>query len=456
MITARYVLAALLGSIPIDLSAVPTLNQSDLARHFAAALEDKTLQAVSAAVIQGDHSTTVHLGTLQRGESRPPDDHTLYEIGSVSKIFTSLLLAEAVVRGEVTLDMPIADLLPGEVALPDGAGARITLRMLATHTSGLPRIPADLAAAGSNPYAGYGERELWASLRAVKLDFEPGTKASYSNFAVGLLGTLLARKAGLSYEQLLTRRITQPLGMTETVVSVTAMGKSHFAPPFTADGKPSSHWDFDALAGAGGIRSTLADMKRFAIAALQPAGTRIAKAMEMTWAAQDLATTASPGGQGLGWMIARDRTTRWHNGMTGGFHAAIFVNRKIAAATIVLMNRSSPIGTELAESLVRRAAGVLEPNRGRAEVALTPEQIDRCIGTFRINAQFALHFERRNDVLFLTPTGQSTDRLYAASAETFFSRRVAADIVFEFPPDGGPAGSLVLKQSGREMRAKRQ
>jgi hypothetical protein len=145
--------------------------------------------------------------------------------------------------------------------------------------------------------------------------------------------------------------------------------------------------------------------------------------------------------------------------MTGGFHAALLVNRDLGIAAILLSNRSTPLGTEVAEGLMRRAAGLPEravPNRDRAPVALTEEQLDRCTGTFRVSPQLALIFERRNETLFITPTGQSTDRLYAASPETFFSRRVAADIVFEFPNEGGPATALTLKQTGRQIRATRE
>lgn len=389
-----------------------------------------------------------------------PDDRTVYEIGSISKVFTALLLADAVVRGEVKLDTPIARLLPDGVTLPGGAGDRITLRMLATHTSGLPRIPAEIPPDDyRDPYAMYADADLWNSLRQVKLDFEPGTKASYSNLAAGLLGTLLARNAGMSYAELLAARVTRPLKMSDTVVALRDDLRPRFAPPFTAAGEKWTPWEFQALAGAGGIRSTLADMMRLAAAMLRPAGSPLQKAIELAWAKQELTATISPGGQALGWFVAGDGRTRWHNGMTGGYHAAMFINLELRVATVLLSNRSTPAGTQVAEMLMRQAAGKPErpaPNRERAEVVLTEGQLDRCSGTFRISPHFALVFERRNLALFLTPTGQSTDRLYAAAPETFFSRRVAADIFLEFPSDGGPAVALVLKQNGREVRALRE
>jgi D-alanyl-D-alanine-carboxypeptidase/D-alanyl-D-alanine-endopeptidase len=450
-------LSAVIATIPA--SAAP-LTKADLVQSVATLIENKTLQAVSLGVIQSEHAVTAHAGSLRPGAATTPDDATLYEIGSVSKVFTGLLLADAVARGEVTLETTIAKLLPEGVTLPDGAGDRITLRMLATHTSGLPRIPAEIPNDNyTDPYATYGDAELWLTLQRVKLDAPPGTKASYSNLAVGLLGTLLARNAGVTYAELLAGRITEPLGMKDTVVALRDDLGPRFAPPFTSAGKPWTPWEFKALAGAGGIRSTMADMMRFAAAMLQPEKSPLQKAIDLGWSKQELAASLSPGGQALGWMLAGDGRTRWHNGMTGGFHAALFVNRERGVASLVLANRSTPIGSEIAEGLMRRAAGLPDratPNRDRATVALTSEQLDRCTGTFRVSPEFALVFERRNESLFLTPTGQSTDRLYAASPGTFFSRRVAADIVFEFQVDGGPATALTLKQSGRQIHARRE
>lgn len=451
------VFAAILSAA--GLSAAP-IAREDLAREIAPLLEQKTAQAVSLGVVQPSGAIIGHFGQLSPADPTPPGDDTVYEIGSLSKVFTALLLADAVVRGEVALDTPIARLLPADVVLPDGAGERITLRMLATHTSGLPRIPPEIRADDyANPYARYGESELWATLRRVSLDFEPGTRASYSNLAAGLLGTLLARQAGSPYEQRLRERILDPLGMSHTTVRLDDVQRRRLAPPFTADGKAWTAWDFEALAGAGGIRSTLPDLMRFAGALLHPESTPLGPAIEFAWATQPVAASVSAGGQALGWMIAGDRRTRWHNGMTGGFHAAIFVGREDGVAVVWLANRSHPIGTQVAEKLFRQAAGRPArpaPNAARPEVALSPEQIDRCVGTYRANAKLTLVCERRHDVLFVTPTGQPADRLFAAASDTFFSRRAPVELQFELPESGGVAPAVVVTIGGRRQRAVRE
>ncbi|GMU66929.1 MAG: hypothetical protein AMXMBFR36_32030 [Acidobacteriota bacterium] len=418
------------------------------------------LHAASAVIVSPSGTRTIHAGRLTAMGAAMPDDRTLYEIGSVTKVFTALLLADAVVRGEVALETPIAELLPPGVELPAGAAKRITLEMLATHRSGLPRIPAELDATDyRDPYAAYGEAELWATLGAVRLEADPGERAAYSNLGAGLLGTLLARRAGLSYGELLAERITRPLGMADTVVEVAPADLARVAPPHTGAGEPWSPWHFRALAGAGAIRSTAADLARFARAVLEPDSTPLAAAIELAWKVRDRASGLSPGGNALGWLVAGDGATRWHNGMTGGYHAALFVNRDLGVAVALATNRSTPAATGLAEQLTRLAAGLpasARPHADRAEVALTEAHLDRLVGTYRLSPTFLFVVERRNRSLYLTPTGQPTDRLYAASEALFFSRNVPAELLFELPAGGGAATGLVLRQGGREVPGRRE
>src|SRR5512132_4333622 len=142
-------------------------------------------------------------------------------MGSATKVFTSLLLADSVRRGEVALSDPASKYLPPDVKIPERGGRQITLQDLATHTSGLPRLPSNLAAKdASNPYADYTVAQLYAFLSAYQLTRDIGSKYEYSNLGAGLLGHLLARRAGVDYETLVRTRITGPLGMNSTVVTV--------------------------------------------------------------------------------------------------------------------------------------------------------------------------------------------------------------------------------------------
>src|SRR3990167_8552396 len=131
-------------------------------------------------------------------DAATPTGTTLFEIGSITKVFTALLLADAAQAKQVELDQPLADLLPPGVPAPTLAGAAITLRQLALHSPGLPRLPPSLIppAADPDPYAGYGEDALYADLVATALQDPPGTRIVYSNFGAGLLGHVLGKKLG--------------------------------------------------------------------------------------------------------------------------------------------------------------------------------------------------------------------------------------------------------------------
>jgi D-alanyl-D-alanine-carboxypeptidase/D-alanyl-D-alanine-endopeptidase len=211
----------------------------------------------------------VGVGQLSPGDESTPTADTVYEIGSISKTFTGVLLADAVVRGEVTLDAPLSSFMPEGLKAPAHEAGPITLEALATHRSALPRMPLNLGAVDpANPYAAYTEDQLWAMIDGFRLTRPPGETYVYSNLAVGLLGTILADKADMTYAELLRTRICEPLDMTDTSIVLTDAQRARLAPPHLSGGVPSTNWDFDCLAPCGGIRSTARDMMRFLAAHL--------------------------------------------------------------------------------------------------------------------------------------------------------------------------------------------
>ena len=194
---------------------------------------------------------------------RPLDGDTVFEIGSITKVFTALLLTEMVMRGEVALDDPVAKFLPANVKVPNRDGKQITLLDLATYSSGLPRIPDGLANGSGNPYATYGADQLYAFLSGHTLRFDPGTHYEYANLGFGLLGHVLAVRANKSYEDLVVSRICAPLGLGDTRISLNPSMRGRLAQGHLADLKATSNWDFLALAGAGALRSTANDLVKF-------------------------------------------------------------------------------------------------------------------------------------------------------------------------------------------------
>lgn len=280
------------------------------------------------------------------GEGSPaPDGRTVFEIGSVSKVFTTTLLAEMVARGEVALDDPVRRFLPDSVRVPSRGGREITLLDLATATSGLPRLPGNLSPADrADPYADYTESRLYAFLSGYTLPRDPGAAYEYSNLGMGLLGHVLALRAGKPYEELVAERVLLPLGMRDTRIVPTPSMRERLAAGHRADLAPVGGWNFAVLAGAGGWRSTADDMLRFLAAQLSPPPGPLGRALAM--AREPRRPTGRPELRiGLGWHVVDrgGRSIAWHNGQTAGYHSFVGVDAASGAGVVVLGNSAAGI-----------------------------------------------------------------------------------------------------------------
>src|SRR5580693_4781402 len=187
---------------------------------------DQQKQAVGiiVGVIDPNGRRIVAYGNLAIGDPRTLDGDTIFEIGSVTKVFTSLLLADMVNRKEVALDDPAALYLPANVTMPERGGKSITLLDLSTHSSGLPPLPGNL-----KPEADYSVDDLYRFLSGYTLPRDPGSEYQYSNLGAGLLGHVLACRAGTDYESLIRNRIAQPLGMPDTGITLSSSMKQRMA-----------------------------------------------------------------------------------------------------------------------------------------------------------------------------------------------------------------------------------
>jgi CubicO group peptidase (beta-lactamase class C family) len=286
-------------------------------------------------------------GALTLDGDRPPDRATLFEIGSITKVFTALLLALLGQDGLVRLDDQVQLYLPEGVTLAKKGEQEITLRHLATHTSGLPRMPANFLPAilrdADNPYAHYTEKQLYVAVADLKPARPAGEKGEYSNLGMGLLGHLLVRKAGAkSYEDLVVRRVCDPLGMKDTRVTLSDGQKQRLAPGHKKAGKPTPHWTFASLQGAGALLSTADDMLYFVEANVGLRKNKLAAALA---ACQKIEPV--PGGdqqRPLGWQTRKlgDRQALWHNGGTYGFHSFVGFVRDTQTGVVVLYNCGEP------------------------------------------------------------------------------------------------------------------
>lgn len=306
-------------------------------RHFRHALRKEP--GIVVGVLAADRVEITPLGTVA-DEASPGS--LCWEAGSITKVFTGLLLAEMSLRGEVALDDPIGRYLPADAAarLPEEAH-QPSLTHLATHTAGFPRLPWAIyrRARGSNdPYSGLAEDDVFSCL-GPKTRRPRRPRSRYSNFGMGLLGHLLARAAGQPYTALVEERLLAPLGMTATGAGGCGAGTSTVQG--YRKGKPAPPWTFGALEGAGALRSTAADLLTFARACIDPPGGTLGGAL-------DLARRPFHQGRlpfaavGLGWMLRlrdgrkRPTTTCWHNGGTYGASSflAVDTERRIAVVAV--------------------------------------------------------------------------------------------------------------------------
>jgi CubicO group peptidase (beta-lactamase class C family) len=227
---------------------------------------DKYGQSVGIVVgiIEPQGQRVVAYGHLNQGDPRPLNGDTVFEIDSITKTFTGLLLTDMVARGEVALTDPVAKYLPSQVHVPERGGRQITLLDLATHYSGLPDLPLNAPLYEQAPIGNYTTDQLYSMLAAYHLDGDPGAQYFYSNVGYGLLGHALARRAGMDFQQLLEARVTGPLGMADTRITPTPQMMERFA---TGHGSyrmtPTPALDYGVLAGAGALRSTANDLLRF-------------------------------------------------------------------------------------------------------------------------------------------------------------------------------------------------
>ena len=283
---------------------------------------------------------------------------TIFQIGSVTKVFTALLLADMAERGELSLTDPAARYLPGDgdgdgdgdaVTAAAAGPAAVTLADLATHTSGLPRLPGNMLwyslLSPRDPYARYPVSRLLHAARRSLRTASVGSSYAYSNYGFGLLGYLLGQAAGSAYETLVTERICGPLGLRDTTFAVPAASGDRAAQGHQR-GRAVPAWHLGALAGAGGLYSTAADMGTFLQACLRPAATPaaatpLAAAIRITLAPRQ---TVPAGEIGLAWHLTRlgDRAVTWHNGMTGGFSSMIAFDPARKLGVAALANTAGP------------------------------------------------------------------------------------------------------------------
>lgn len=412
-------------------------------------------QGMGFAVVLVDAAGTriVTAGSAQR-DGAPVDADTEFEIGSITKTFTSLLLAQRVVAGSLTLDTPVATLLPEAAPGLVRNGTPVTLAQLAAHTSGLGRLPPNMTPADrTNPYADYDGARLVAGLVATALAAEPPAPYAYSNYGAGLLGYALTFHDG-GYASVVRERILTPLAMTATAVDLTPAQRTHAAVGHDSELNRVPEWTFDALAGAGALRSTASDMAKYLRAAMDPAAGRFGPAFKLA----ETPRSDGPGPAtrvGLAWHVTtRDgRTITWHNGGTAGFASMLAFDADRREGVVVLGNAQISVD-DVAFHLLDPARPLAAPRMVRTAIALDPPALDRVVGSYELAPGFVLKVWREGNRVLAQATGQGTAEVFPESEYAFFYKVVDAQLTFTREAAGNVDG-VVLRQGGRDVPGKR-
>lgn len=349
------------------------------AAQLEAVLREDLKQTLTAGVLAPGKNIGISIGVVTKtgrgvfalGAAKP---NSLFEIGSITKTFTGLTMAQMIEQGKVKTDTPVRELLTaGVVAKP--AGAEITLLDLVTQHSGLPRMPNNFAPADpDNPYADYGASRLETFIAQTGVAKPADARFLYSNLGVGLLGHALGRAAGQPWPQLVAQQVLQPLGMQETVVAVPTTLRARFIAGHDGKLAPAHAWDLDALAGAGALRSTADDMLRYLEAQLNPDGVKASSAAGRSLPAalkrsQQLQADADAGLRiAYAWLHDPASGNWWHNGATGGYSSYAFFNPKEGYAAVVLLNMTVGTTGSFADALGQHIAQRLG---GKPAVALS-------------------------------------------------------------------------------------
>ncbi len=422
-------------------------------------VKEKRSAGVVIGLLDADGATRV-IAYGDPGPGQPRlDRNSVFEIGSISKVFTATALAELVQAEKVKLDDPVQQYLPAEAHMPTRDGKQITLGNLTEQNSGLPRMPNNFHPEDpANPYADYTVQQMYDFLSHDTLTRDPGAQFEYSNLGVGLLGHVLSRFEGTSYADMERRMVWQPLGMDHTAITFTPWMKQHLALGHDAQGAVTPNWDIPTLAGAGAIRSTTNDMLRFLAANVRPDSSALGRAM--AFAHEERAPAGAPNLRiGLNWIIlhAGADTIVWHNGGTGGYRTFIGFEPSRHIGVVVMTNSggegADDIGLHLLDPAIPLAPKS-EPPRQHVAIELPAGSMAPFVGVYELTPTFKLEVTQLGDSLYVQATGQSRFQIWPESPTDFFLKVVDAQITF-LRDSAGVVTALILHQGGANQTAKK-
>jgi CubicO group peptidase (beta-lactamase class C family) len=451
-------------------------NIQILKEALQARIDDKRSIGYSVAVINAEGHTSFGLGTMGKDIDTPITNDSLFEIGSITKTFTAILLADMVNKQEVSLDAPVNRYLPEGIKAPSRNGKDITLLDLATHRSGLPRMPDNFRPANPlNPFADYSPAQLYDFLNKYKLPRDIGEKAEYSNLGMGLLAHALSLKAGKPYETLLQERIFTPLGMKNSFVDIPKSAQNRLSNGHNIELTPVPHWDFDVLAGAGAITSSADDMLKFLNHAAQRETSSQLEHIEhaITLSQQPRNNFAGASVKiGLAWLISPKGQTPdnpandpqpinsedqngsiiWHNGATYGFQSFLGFDDATGRGIYIASNAHDDVDA-IGNAVLKGDYKSIFP-KSKQEISFTGAEIKEKVGVYPLAPGFNVTISEADGQFYLQATNQPQFPIFPSSKNDFFLKVVEATINFKKDKDGKV--TLTLLQGGQRLQGVKQ
>ncbi len=431
----------------------PTGDTSTAHRDAVRALVQPLIDAeITTSIVVGlyDAGKTEIYGFGSGPDGKPPSGTTLFELGSVTQVYTALLFADAVQKREVSLETSLSDLVPPGVTVPTDQGTKVSLGMLATHTSGFPQLPPSLSRRinALDPYKGYSEELLYRDLIATSFVAPPGTQISFSSYGVGVLGFVLGKKLGGTYEGALGSRVLTPLGLASTFFVPPPAAQARRVVGRNANLEPAPFWTWDAMSAGGGLISNTKDQLSLIDAELDAAsGSKQPLRSAMRLTQEEQVPNHNGPNEGLGWEIDAEGKY-WHNGGTGGFRSFVGFDPKTRRGVVILSGSAVSLVDHIALDLYKVLAGTeVHP--------VNPPAVDKLAqfaGTYQLG-EFKLVIGVKDKRVTITGQGEQPLRLIPISDHEMWFEAQQAVVVFE--KDGDKVARAVFVIGAQRLSAQR-
>jgi len=454
-VAVLFALAAALPAARAPQGTALQVSDDDVRRILVERIDALTAGAGGIGIVVGridSHGRRViSEGHLAGDKRRQVDGNTAFEIGSITKVFTALLLADMAQRGEMRLSDAASAHLPRGVTVPQRNGRAITLLDLATHTSGLPFMPADA--------------RLRRFLSTYTLPREPGAEWDYSNLAYWVLGEALASRARVDLATLMRIRIFDPLEMPNTRMAAgPGSVNGHLAIGHDAALQRAQAFAdapvYREMPAAGGLLSTANDLLKFLSGSMGLVASPLSPAMAV--ALSTTRPTGHPGElQALGWLVVGKGadTVVVHDGGTWGYASSMGWHPATGEGVVVLSNHVASV-EDIARHLLRPEVPLTPPTRMRREIPMDPAVLDGYRGRFEAPGEGVFIIEREGRFLMVQPPadwGLPKMRLRAESPSDFFVAELPLLVRFETDSSGRASQIVVHPPRGQKpVTAKRQ